>query len=47
MRFADVVKGYGIVEADAEVLTYHLILDSQISYEVVMSYDMRFYERTT
>ena len=39
MRFADVGKVFGIVEADAEVLTCRLILDTQMIDEVLHGID--------
>ena len=39
MRFADVGKIFGIVEADAKVLTCHLILDAQMIDEVLHGID--------
>lgn len=39
MRFADVGKVFGIVEADAEVQTCHLILDAQMIDEVLHGID--------
>ena len=39
MRFADVDNVFGIVEADAEVLTCRLILDAQMIDEVLHSID--------
>ena len=39
MRFADVGKVFGIVEADAEVLTCRLILDAKMIDEVLHGID--------
>lgn len=39
MHFADVGKVFGIVEADAEVLTCRLILDAQMIDEVLHGID--------
>ena len=39
MRFADVDNVFGIVEADAEVLTCRLILDAQMIDEVLHGID--------
>ena len=39
MRFADIGKVFGIVEADAEVLTCRLILDAKMIDEVLHGID--------